>query len=478
MSRIFEYRTCERDLITATHVCRDLRSALISSSILWTRLRFRSDRDLDRTLTYLERSRSAPIDVSVDVDLWRDPEVLNYLVPHIARTRSLAVQNPDGSRTSILFCKPAPSLQHLEIRGSESFVYLPDNFLGQQVPSLRSVIFSGFFPTFKSPLPNLTEFSLHMSESPDPSRMSALFRFFSDCPLLSKIRITAPSSQIVQDISPNPNQTVSLESLVELEYATVNSSDQILPCLKLPRLERLRVTSSLEPGQMQKLTDILPYNGRAFLAGATEMFYYSVGAFQEDSLRVGLSGNGVSITFVACCIMDYPSVDWFSDQTPIPFGQIEDLKVEFDIIVTEFPISAFAFENPRVLRIAPRDVKFIEGFLGLLHPDPGAGVPCRSLREIECTFPTWWGFPEPLITLLKSVVMERKRAGHQLGLVRFWVAQGSDQDSVEDLMELREHVGEVRVGKRNQTPGRRFMIISGSTSMLNGLLPFTDDVHD
>ena len=434
LSRVLEFRTPEWDLVTATHVCQYWRSTLTSTPSLWSCFQFQSSHDLDRTLTYLERSKSALIDLSINIDSPRDSEVLNCIAPHIARTRSLIIRGSHDVHTaSLLFCNPAPSLQNLEIHTFEGFVRLPDNFLGQQAPSLRSVSFSGICPTFESPfpLPNLTELYLYMPEGTGPLRMSGLFRFLSDSPLLQRICINIPS-QTVQDVS--LDQVVSLESLVELSY-TCNSAGRVLSCLRLPHLKQFRVSSSL--GQMQKLADILPRDGRALLTGATEMLYYC----NQYSLRVDLSGKGVDVSFIAFpTTADDPSVDWFSDQMYIPFGQIEDLKVEACSIVADPPINFFALGNLRVLRVVLGDGLFADGFLRLLHPDPGTGVPCRSLRELECTY---WGSPGPLSGVLISLVRERKRAGHQLRLVRLYAAQEFDQHLVE---ELREHVEEVEAG--------------------------------
>jgi hypothetical protein len=353
---------------------------------------------------------------------------------------------------SLLFCNPAPSLRWLDIQylAREGLAPLPHNFLGQQAPSLNFVNFTGICPTFESPfpLPNLTEFNLHLPGGTGLFRMDALFRFLSGCPQLRKVWINIPN-ETLQDIT--QGQVISLEPLVELEYA-YNPGGRVLPCLRLPRLKQLQVSTSLGPGQVQKLADILPYDNRALLAGITEMFYHS----EEHSLEADLSGNGVGVSFAVFRTMeDRPSVDWFSGQTYIPFGQIKDLRVEGCSLVN-FPVSAFAFENLGVLRMAPWGAEFAQGLLHLLYPDPVAGVPCRSLREIECTC---WGPPEPLLTPLIHLARERKRAGHQLGLVRLSIAEEYDQSLVE---ELRKYVGEARVMVRTTSttvsvPPRRSM---------------------
>jgi hypothetical protein len=291
-----------------------------------------------------------PIDVNVNVDILRDPEVLTYFAPHIARTRSLIIHGSHGVHAaSLLFCNPAPSLQHLEISCQEGFSQLSDNFLGQQTPSLRSVSFRGIRPTFETffPLPSLTEFSLCLLKGTGTLPMGALFWSLSDSPLLQKICIIAPTQGTSLD------QIISLDSLVALDYSE-GSDGKFLPWLKLPRLKQLRVTQSPVPGQMQRLAHILPYDGHALLAGATKMRYYS----KRRLLRVDLSGDdGLDVSLCAeCTVANHPSVDWFSDQTCIQFGQIEDLEVGGRSANFGFLANIFAFENIRVLRMALSDI--------------------------------------------------------------------------------------------------------------------------
>ena len=121
------------------------------------------------------------------------------------------------------------------------------------------------------------------------------------------------------------------------------------------------------------------------------MLYHSTESREQYSLKVELSGNGVNVTFTAFCTVDYPSVDWFTNQTRIPFAQIEDLKVEsYTFAGMDFPIPAAVFKNLRVLRIASSNAQDIEKFLSMLHSSPRKVVPCRSLHEIECALQVRW----------------------------------------------------------------------------------------
>ena len=434
LSSILEHRDSEQDLVTSTHVCRHWRSNLTSHPSLWTCFLFTGQTyDVDRTLTYLERSKSAPLDVMMQLNSSPDLEVFRRIAPHIARTRSLVIQGmdrPEIDAACLLLRTPSPTLVYLEVRAHRGLVHLPDDFLGQQAPSLHSVTFGGIHPSFESylPLPSLIDFNLSLPEGADPFHVGGLFRFLSNCPQLKKVHIE--SKAISQDIP--PDGIISLESLAELDY-TCDPVGRILPYLRLPRLGRLRVTFPFRSGQVQKLSDLLPHGGHTLLSGTTEISHYSYESSQEVQFR----GMGTDVSFaMSRPPADHNSVDWFPTEKCIPFGQIESLTVGLSVPV-DFPINFAVFENLKIIRIVPWNVQSTEVFLRLLHPNTGAEAPCPSLQEIRFHC---WG---PL-GLVIDLAKERKRAGHQLALV--WVLTdtwyGPDPNLVE---ELKEHVGEVLV---------------------------------
>ena len=127
------------------------------------------------------------------------------------------------------------------------------------------------------------------------------------------------------------------------------------------------------------------------------------------SRGIKLFGKGTDASFATFLpTADNASAAWFPDDPSIPFGRIENLTVG-DSDPPDFPINLAVFENLRVLRTFPWSTRFTEGLFRSLY-DPGAGIPCRSLREIQ--YPSW-GPPGPLMSLVK----ERKRVGYGLGLV-------------------------------------------------------------
>ena len=183
LSRVLEYRDCEQDLISATHACQYWRSTLASSPSLWTRLWFQSSRDVDRTLTYLERSKSATIDIKIAADSSEEPEALKYFTQHIPRTKSFIFHGVDAA-SSLALCNPTPSLEHLEMRVCSGPLRSVHGFLGRQAPLLRSANFDGTFPLLDSPfpLPNLIEFNLRLPRDAGTIRTSFLLQFSPSVP--------------------------------------------------------------------------------------------------------------------------------------------------------------------------------------------------------------------------------------------------------------------------------------------------------
>jgi hypothetical protein len=118
LCRVFQHRNCGQDLVVATHVCRYWRSTLISDPSLWTSILLNSTSDANRTQTYLERSKSATLDIKIISDHLKDLHVFQNLSPHISRTRSFII---DGlgpnfiAISSLLLCKPVPSLEYLSM---------------------------------------------------------------------------------------------------------------------------------------------------------------------------------------------------------------------------------------------------------------------------------------------------------------------------------------------------------------------------
>jgi hypothetical protein len=412
LSKILQHRGCGQDLIMATHVCRYWRSVLISDQSLWTSYQFSSTHDVDRTLAYLKRCEAMTIDIKINLKDLQNLDVLQHLVPHIARTKSFIIEGSSDvfTASSILLCERVPSLEYLSMRVNEHTVYTLkhsvralNNFLGQQAPSLRSVVFDSICPLLGSPfqLPSLTDLDLNLPDNAGPIRMSSLFRLLSNCPRLQKACI-AIHCKILQDVT--LDQVVSLDSLVKLVY-TCHTSGRFTPFLKLPRLKSLHI--ALDAGKVDHLADILPHSSHTLLSEATSMWLLNA----EHSQRVGLSGNGVNISFTMSRGGTGVTSAGFYDGAYIPFEQIEDLEFGGCDISADFPLNRFK-ELSR-FRVNPCNKRIAEEVLWLLRPRHG-GIPCPSLREITYTLSqSTESYMIPLINL----AIEREQAGCQVELL-------------------------------------------------------------
>jgi len=124
-------------MIVVTHVCRTWREVFTSQSSLWTDL---DCMDLNKTRTYIERSKSSPIKLSLYREEGLPPcDPFIEIIPHaIRRLKSLSVTGTRGNLQDITahLSHPAPLLQDVSIYGSCEF---------QQVrnPVLTPALFNG-----------------------------------------------------------------------------------------------------------------------------------------------------------------------------------------------------------------------------------------------------------------------------------------------------------------------------------------------
>ena len=130
----------DKAVIALTHVCKAWREMLTSRSSLWTNF---VCLDGEKTRTYLERSKSSPIDLQMDREeglFHHDPFL--QIFPHAAsRLKSLYVAaSPDHPQDiTDYLTSPAPLLEDLSIFGSDD----DDPFLGPEHPVLATTLFGG-----------------------------------------------------------------------------------------------------------------------------------------------------------------------------------------------------------------------------------------------------------------------------------------------------------------------------------------------
>ena len=422
LSNVLQHRNREWDLVAATHVCRYWRSSLITSPTLWTSLRYRTE---DRAHTYLERSGLA-MGLDVWINLRYSDDGPGRIYPQAGRVRSLTIHGTASQvRTAIsrAFCRPAPSLQHLEITvppgsGShcEEGIRLPDNFLGQHAPELRSVILIGVFPAFVSQfsLPSLTRLQFRLKWYGERTRTSTIFGVLSIPSQLKEVSIDlrptpmighigAPSDPdplpAIEDLV--PNSIICLESLEELQIEWVLGA-RIVPWLRLPRLKKLRVGSP-----RTRMVDLLPADAHLLLSKTTRLMYSCP---KVDSRKAVFGGGGVTIEVQGHGINP---INWLSDISPAWFGQIKDLVFSgfSDVMATygivELPVAEFG--DLEVLQLDKCATRFVDLISRALD---GEVIPCPSLREIRSN-------SQQTLTSFTGFVRRRERlVGDRVQLVR------------------------------------------------------------
>jgi hypothetical protein len=159
-------------------------------------------------------------------------------------------------------------------------------------------------------------------------------------------------------------------------------------------------------------------------------------------------------------------VNWFSDQTAIPFGQIEELKIGGSPIRGGFDIDAFALENLKILRVALWGWRV-----------RGGGFCARSTQYRRRGFlvsPSErsyiLGYDEP-----SHDVAYKSSQGKEAGRLPAgaFSLSGRTLESDRDLAEgLREHVLEVGLEHEMEDVG---LLLFCSASTVSGL-PSADDL--
>ena len=112
----------DRYIIALTHVCRDWRDAFISQPSLWTNL---DCVDADKTRTYIERSKSSPINLSLrrENDISSNDPFFLVTPPTIRRLKSLSVEFDVGDLGGIIshLSHRAPLLEDVILSGNHGF---------------------------------------------------------------------------------------------------------------------------------------------------------------------------------------------------------------------------------------------------------------------------------------------------------------------------------------------------------------------
>ena len=406
LARILEFRELERDLVAATHVYRCWRAALISAPCLWTRIPCYR---VDHTSTYLERSKSAPIDVLAEKTPFVTPidSALELIIPHLERVRSMKISPAlGGTLWSIFnFRSPAPLLQHLDICGYPS--PLPVDFLGGHTPSLRSLRLGGRPPDLSHP-------PFHDVRVAQPQDI--VWGLLSSSPLLQYISIAISDEEASPDAIP-PHH-IHLDSLHHLMVASGVTFSRVIPYIKAPRLKGLSLFLPFGVGDWT-IAELLPSDSYPLMREVTTMdFRTGVGGSE-----ITLKGEGAKVAVT----MPYPDradMNNFFNSTMASFSFTQITSLTFGVMAGPLALRIGEFTNLQVLNLTrcKEDAEIFSALSPSVQSAPLIPCPCLGILTIYLCDPT-----THTVDSFKRMLRSRKEVGNPLMAVNLVGFQGREE---------------------------------------------------
>jgi len=206
----------DENLIMLTHVCRGWRELLVARPSLWARL---DCTNTDKTRVYIERSKSTPLELSLqNMDIPYHGDVFHLVVPYISRLKSLTIRGIGDllqHLTPYISC-PIPLLRELTI----DFICNPSPILEStlsngDLSSLHSLRLAGVITIL--PWKNLSKLTtFELSRVPEGTiSTTQLLDFFEDA---RHLRVIMLEDSIPTSSNAPPGRVVSLPCL---EYLTI-----------------------------------------------------------------------------------------------------------------------------------------------------------------------------------------------------------------------------------------------------------------
>ena len=243
----------EEDLFSASQVCQYWRSALISSSTLWTRI---SCRRMPRTIASLKRCGSLPIQLRLEPNF--SDAALKSLLLHENKIVSLTVDHQH--KVSGLHNLLMSSRQYLE----QLHIYVPQgrgwgtreqmiHEVWQDLPCLRNLFISRSpCPIHQLAAPNLIHLALEHTGYGHKTMIQAILDMLRRCPLLETLLLSF--SDITLPVSPHEYFPVCLPHLRSIEVGAHEVRSGLITHLDFPK----SVTAGLRGMRMSDLWGNIP----------------------------------------------------------------------------------------------------------------------------------------------------------------------------------------------------------------------------
>ena len=353
----------DQDVITLTHVCRAWREVFVSRPSLWTNV---DCVDLEQTRVYLERSKSSPINLSLDSDFFEAE-----LIPSATgRLKSLYIDafSEDLEFIGTHLSHPSPLLEVLSIRSYDDPV-LPASLFNGNLSSLHEL----YLRSIRTELPwrnvaNLTSFTFAYT-SP-PVSLAQLLDFFEGAPRLREVDIFSS----IPIFGVRNGQPVPLPCLQRMDTSS-HASSHLFDHLLIPVGARLTMG-----------VDRLPrpaIGGRrpSFLDNLRNLPNFTTITFACGPACMGLSGPNGAITMVSRDHQDRP---WLECLAHLDTSKTERLEIKYHEYQSSVPIYQ-ALIPMKDLRTLKLDCSLgLDIFLGALDPSfsSSGAVACPRLEEI------------------------------------------------------------------------------------------------
>ena len=303
----------ERDLINATAVCQQWRTALLSFPRLW----YNAGGSSSELEAYLERSKSVPLEVTLS-----SPQLVASIIPHTSRLVALTVSVGHSSSFDQIaehLCDPIPTLRSLEIRTENHQLDTLDLPLGLHEGlfrhlknlSLNAISSLRGSQTF----PHITELSLCTSGNPY-TPLTDLLNILEQLPGLVKVSVVFQASWYAESHS-SKITTLSCVREIHLLASAVDESKRspsippILRFLELPKATSITLESGLPLNPMYPILPVtsfdirlpnyveLPelrintttFSGEVVFRSPQAVFTYKTGPLQEYERDSRLWGN-------------------------------------------------------------------------------------------------------------------------------------------------------------------------------------------
>ena len=438
---------CSRsEFVALTHVCRSWRRSLISRASLWT---FLNCMDLDQTRTYLERSKTSPLEIRVE-----EEHVEEEHVPHgafllaIAHTHRLKALTLVGRLRSILelaehlvsLISPAPLLEKLEIHvwGSRHAAIESTLFDGD-LQSLRELRLHGVITDLPwKNLSNLTIF--YIRQIPDNGiSVTRLLDFFEHAPLLRKIKLM----DSLPDFSDAPTQrVVSLPHLRLLKMSSKSALSILLNHLRIPTgtSVTLEFLFYYEPSP---LLDYLPLSLDT-LGNISHIT--SVRVNFGPAVTLLLEGPSGDLFIIDSCVDFSASIDRFLRcLNRLPISSAETLEIALGDTSGLSDLNEYTTSKTLIVMNNVRTLTFNDcpnpAFICVLNPNRNTSntVMCPKLEELILY--THTRPEESYVTELLEMARERALRGAKLST--FVINCPQELDPTDTVFGLRGHVSRV-----------------------------------